>query len=176
VQDPGVAESDMERDVRMTMRGTFTGLRLEAVIGPQGPDQPRNLVDRLAPPDELPDWFSAADLEHYVTEFTRTGFTGGLSWFRNFDRNWELTPHLAGALLAPPTLYLAGAADPFVIACPPALMDGWLTDHRGTVLIDGAGHWVHQQRPDEVNDALLRFVADVLPTVPVTGGTPVGSR
>ena len=38
---------------------------------------------------------------------------------------------------------------------PPAAMDGWLTDHRGNVLVDGAGHWVQQEKPDEVNAALL---------------------
>jgi pimeloyl-ACP methyl ester carboxylesterase len=171
VQEPGVAEQDLEHDVRATMRRLLAGLRLEAIIGPQGPGQPRNLMDRLGEVDELPEWLSPADLDHYTTEFTRTGFTGGLNWFRNFDRNWALTPHLAGARITPPTLYLSGAADPLLLACPPALMDGWLADHRGTVLIEGAGHPVHQQRPDEVNDALLWFLSDV---VPVSDGAPAG--
>ena len=48
-------------------------------------------------PTELPPWLSAAELDHYVAEFERTGFTGGLSWYRNLDRNWELTPQLDGA-------------------------------------------------------------------------------
>ena len=68
-----------------------------------------------------------------------------------------------------PTLYLSGAADPLLLACPPALMDGWLDDHRGTVMIDGAGHWVHQQRPAAVNEALLWFLSDVASTGPDRG-------
>jgi hypothetical protein len=75
-----------------------------------------------------------------------------------------------------PTLYITGAVDPLLIVCPPALMEGWLDDHRGTVLVDGAGHWVHQQRPDAVNDALLWFLSDVTPAErhpgPGTTGPP----
>ena len=163
VQDPGVAEADMERDVTLTIRRMYTGLRLEAIIGSQGPGEPRNLLDRLDDADVLPDWLGHDDLAHYVAEYSRTGFTGGLNWFRNFDRNWALTPQLAGARIAVPTLYISGSVDPLLIACPPALMEGWLDDHRGTVLIDGGGHWVHQQLPGAVNDALLWFLSDVTP-------------
>jgi pimeloyl-ACP methyl ester carboxylesterase len=168
VQDTGVAERDMERDVERTIRRMFTGLRLEAVVGSQHTGEPRNLVDRLADVRALPDWFGHEDLAHYVATYRRTGFTGGLNWFRNFDRNWTLTPHLAGARIAVPTLYISGSVDPLLIACPPALMEGWVDDHRGTVLIDGAAHWVHQQQPDAVNDALRWFLSDVAPATPAT--------
>ncbi len=176
VQEPGVAERDMERNVERTMRRMYTGLRLEAIVGPQRPGEPRNLVDRLVDVDALPDWFGPDDLAHYVAEYTRTGFTGGLNWFRNFDRNWALTPQLAGVHITQPTLYVSGAADPLLLACPPALMDGWVDDHRGTVLIDGAGHWVHQQRPEEVNRTLLWFLSDVMPAEAAVGDprAPVG--
>ena len=46
---------------------------------------------------------------------------------------------------------------------PPSIMDGFVTDLRGTVLVEGAGHWVQQERPGEVNAALLDFLADVWP-------------
>jgi pimeloyl-ACP methyl ester carboxylesterase len=159
------------------MRRMLTGLRLEAIIGSQGPGEPRNLLDRLGDPDALPAWLGQEDLEHYAAEFTRTGFTGGLNWFRNFDRNWVLTPQLAGARLTVPTLYISGSVDPLLIACPPALMEGWLDDHRGTVLIDGGAHWVHQQMPDAVNDALLWFLSDVTPADlgPGPGASPEAS-
>jgi pimeloyl-ACP methyl ester carboxylesterase len=167
----------MGHDVSATMRRMLTGLRLEAIIGSQGPGEPRNLLDRLGDPDALPAWLGQEDLEHYAAEFTRTGFTGGLNWFRNFDRNWVLTPQLAGARLTVPTLYISGSVDPLLIACPPALMEGWLDDHRGTVLIDGGAHWVHQQMPDAVNDALLWFLSDVTPADlgPGPGASPEAS-
>lgn len=172
VQEPGVAERDLERDVHRTIRRLYGGLRLEAIVGSQHPGEPRSFVDRLAEPDVMPDWLAAEEIDHYVAEYRRTGFTGGLNWFRNFDRNWTLTPQLAGARLAVPTLYLSGAVDPLLIACPPALMEGWVDDHRGTVLIDDAGHWVHQERPDAVNDALLWFLSDVLPVAPEPAPDP----
>jgi pimeloyl-ACP methyl ester carboxylesterase len=60
-----------------------------------------------------------------------------------------------------PSLFIGGSADPVLVMSPPSAMDGWLDDHRGTVLIDGAGHWVQQERPGEVNDALTAFLAEV---------------
>ena len=90
-----------------------------------------------------------------------TGFTGGINWYRNLDRNWELTAHLAGAKVEAPALFVGGSSDPVLLMTPPAVMDGWVPDLRGTVLVDGAGHWVQQERPDEVNAALVRFVEAV---------------
>jgi pimeloyl-ACP methyl ester carboxylesterase len=42
---------------------------------------------------------------------------------------------------------------------PPSIMEGWLDDHRGTVIVEAAGHWVQQEKPEEVNRALLGFLA-----------------
>ena len=78
-----------------------------------------------------------------------------MNWYRNFDRNWHLTEHVAGATVTMPSLFVGGALDPVLAMNPPSVMDGHLDDHRGTVLVDGAGHWVQQERPDEVNAALL---------------------
>ncbi len=103
------------------------------------------------------------ELDHYVAEFTRTGFTGGINWYRNFDRNWELTPQLAGVKVAVPSLFIGGSADPVLMMSPPAVMDGWLDGPPRHVLVDGAGHWVQQEKPDEVNAALVAFVGAVGP-------------
>lgn len=62
-----------------------------------------------------------------------------------------------------PSLFIGGALDPVLVMTPPAVMDGFLDDHRGTVLVEGAGHWVQQEKPAEVNAALLGFLADVRP-------------
>ena len=58
-----------------------------------------------------------------------------------------------------PSLFIGGRLDPVLTMSPPEAMVGWLTDHRGTVLIDGAGHWVQQEKPTEVNAALTDFLA-----------------
>ena len=162
-QEPGVADADLGRDPATTMRRMLGGLSTvdtdPEVIAAGFANDGRGFVERLPEPAALPAWLAPAELDHYVAEFTRTGFTGGINWYRNFDRNWTLTARLDGAKVRVPSLFIGGAADPVLLMSPPAVMDGWLEDHHGTVLIDGAGHWVQQEKPDEVNAALLDFVA-----------------
>lgn len=161
-QEPGVADADLGRDPATTMRRLLAGARREpgAPFDPlAAADDGRGFVDRLPEPVGLPDWLSEAELEHYVAEFSRTGFTGGLNWYRNLDRNWHITPELDDAKVQVPSLFIGGTHDPVLTMSPPAAMDPHVTDHRGTVLVDGAGHWVQQERPDAVNAALLKFLA-----------------
>ena len=49
------------------------------------------LLDAFADPAELPGWLTEADIGYFAGQFTASGFTGGLNWYRNLDRNWELT-------------------------------------------------------------------------------------
>jgi pimeloyl-ACP methyl ester carboxylesterase len=160
-QEPGVADADLARDPATTMRRMLAGLSAnpgeQGLAGLAAPDG-AGFVDRLPEPASLPDWLTQEELDHYVAEFTRTGFTGGINWYRNFDRNWEVTPQLAGAKVAVPSLFIGGALDPVLVMTPPRIMDGWLEDHRGTVIVEGAGHWVQQEKPAEVNEALLAFL------------------
>ena len=74
---------------------------------------PRNggFIPALASLAPLPSWLSQADLDFYAAEFTRTGFRGGLNWYRNIDRNWELLAPFAGAVVTVPALYVAGDRD-----------------------------------------------------------------
>ena len=62
-------------------------------------------------PATLPAWLGEADVDFYAGEFKRTGFRGGLDWYRNIDRNWELMASFAGAKIAIPALYMAGDRD-----------------------------------------------------------------
>jgi pimeloyl-ACP methyl ester carboxylesterase len=124
----------------------------------------RGFVERIPEPDSLPAWLSPAELDHYIAEFSRTGFTGGLNWYRNLDRNWEITAHAAERHVTAPAQFIGGAQDPVLMMSPPSVMDGWLDDDRGVVLVEGAGHWVQQEKPAEVNAALLAFLSDVHPS------------
>jgi pimeloyl-ACP methyl ester carboxylesterase len=161
-QEPGVADADLGADPAKTMRRMLAGLRPtdegQAMARMTEPGE-AGFVDRLAEPDQLPDWLSQEELDHYVAEFTRTGFTGGISWYRNLDRNWEITPQLDGAKVTMPSLFIGGSLDPVLAMSPPSLQDAVVTDHRGTVIVEGAGHWVQQESPTEVNDALLGFLS-----------------
>jgi pimeloyl-ACP methyl ester carboxylesterase len=160
-QEPGVADAELNGDPARTMRRLMGGepalndqsaaLRMLAP-GPEG------FIDRLAEPDGLPDWISHDELDHYISEFSRTGFTGGLNWYRNFDRNWETTPELAGAKISVPCLFIGGSADPVLLFTRRDRAAQVITGPYREVMIDGAGHWLQQERPDEVNAHLLDFL------------------
>lgn len=154
-QDPGAADAELGADVRTTMLRMFAAIQ----TGLGGlRDDGRGMLERLTPATEPPPWMSADEFEVYVENFERTGFTGGLNWYRCMNRNWELTPHLDGAHVTAPSFFLAGSDDPVIHTWPLDQLEIYLDDHRATVILDGAGHWVQQELPAEVNEALLAFL------------------
>jgi pimeloyl-ACP methyl ester carboxylesterase len=165
-QEPGVADADLGADPGETMTRMLAGLTLrpenaaEQIAGLANPDG-RGFVDRLPEVEELPAWLSRAELDHYIEVFSKTGFTGGINWYRNMDRNWETTPQLDGVHVTMPSAFITGSADPVNLMSPAAVMDGHVLDHRGNTIVDGAGHWVQQEAPDEVNAALLAFLGSL---------------
>ena len=162
-QEPGKAEAELEADVPKTMR-----MLLYSGSG----DAPREkrwraifrksetLLDTCASPDELPAWLTEEDVDVFVREFERSGFRGGLNWYRNIDRTWELTPFLRGARLLQPTLFVAGEEDGVITMYRQAFdtIEEAAPNLTKKVLIPGAGHWVQQERPKEVNEALIDFL------------------
>src|SRR5437660_737257 len=98
-------------------------------------------------PKTLPPWLTEQDLDVFAAEFARTGFRGGLNWYRNLDRMWELTPFLTGAKIRQPALFAAGEADAVVTMYRPAFdaMEQTAPGLRKKVLLPGAGHWVQQE-------------------------------
>ena len=165
-QEPGVADADLGADAATTMRRFLCGVKVndgDALEASElaSADDGRGMVERLPEPDRMPDWLSQEELDFYAAEFGRTGFTGGINWYRNFNRNWELTEHLAGAKVEVPSMFIGGKQDPVLLMSPPSIQAGWLTDHRGDVLVEDAGHWVQQEKPDEVNRAIVDFVDSI---------------
>jgi pimeloyl-ACP methyl ester carboxylesterase len=164
-QAPGVADADLAADPTRFLRrflSTISGDAAEgALAGMMTPRDGRGMVDRLSEPpgDRLPPWLTAADLDTMAATFAKTGFTGGLNWYRNFDRNWELAAGWAANKIAMPALFIAGEKDPVILMNRPDVMHGWVTDLRGTEILPGAGHWIQQERPQQVNAALLGFLA-----------------
>ncbi|KAA8970428.1 alpha/beta hydrolase [Mycobacterium sp.] len=160
-QEPGIADAELGADAATTLRRMMGGLRpptdREAALrmirpGPQG------FVERLAEPDSLPDWISPEELDHYIAEFTRTGFTGGLNWYRNLDRNWEIMANPVAPTIGTPALFVAGADDPVLGFTRRDRAAEVVSGPYREVILDGAGHWVQQERPEEVNEALLDFL------------------
>jgi pimeloyl-ACP methyl ester carboxylesterase len=145
-QEPGVADAALARDVRRTI---LTRKVWDASWADKEDEELR-----------VPRWMDEDDVRVYVETFERTGFTGGLNYYRNIDRNWELLEPYADRRIEQPALFVTGSRDPVQHFMPARLMEGWVTDLRATQ-IEGAGHWVQQQRPDEVNEALIGFLRDV---------------
>lgn len=158
------AEDEFSRDPRFTLARILT-------IG--SGDTPREhkmsmYVDRakgflgasrdLVP---LPPWLTETDVDVFADEYRRSGFRGGLNWYRNIDRNWVLTAPWHDAKITQPALFIAGTHDAVITGS----IGQRALDEMGNVvpklerklLIGGAGHWIQQERPDDVNAALIEF-------------------
>ncbi|MFE1175750.1 alpha/beta fold hydrolase [Streptomyces sp. NPDC058773] len=167
-QEPGRAEAEIEPDVRSWLAGFYTGLSGDAEptsdpggsalfsVPPGG-----KLSDRFpaGPFRPLP-WLTEADLDFYTAEFERTGLTGGLNRYRNVDRDWEDLAAWAGAPLTQPSLFIGGERDAptqwmaDAIKAFPRTLPGLTASH----ILPGCGHWLQQERPDEVNGLLLDWL------------------
>jgi pimeloyl-ACP methyl ester carboxylesterase len=167
---PGAADAEFGADTRTALRKLLFSASGDAP-GAGRPEQ--SLVDDPergwladAPnPEVLPEWLTEADLDT-LTESFEPGFTGALNWYRNLDRNWELTAPWQGAVVSPPALYVYGDRDlvpafpgtPELIEKLPELMPNL---RREPVVLPGCGHWTQQERPAEVNEALIDFLTEL---------------
>ena len=169
-QAPGVAEAELERDPRDTMRRVLYSCSGEYSV-PAGAE-PLDMIPkrggfltRMVDPPALPSWLMDEDIAFYAGEFARTGFRGSLNWYRNIDRNWELLAPFAKAQVLVPALYVAGDRD-LVVHMPRmgqliANLKFFVPNLKRTIMLEGCGHWTQQERADEVNAALVDFLRGV---------------
>jgi pimeloyl-ACP methyl ester carboxylesterase len=163
-QEPGVAEKEFDADPRAILSRLY--------LSPDSPREAPQVTDRkraaggwiprLGAPKGLPDWLTQADLDYYTEEFKSAGFRGGINYYRNFHRNWETTPQLAHAQVAAPVLFIAGEKDSVIrgatVEALATSMKTAVPGLREVKLLPNAGHWVQQERPTEVNAAILDFL------------------
>ena len=117
------------------------------------PDQARGIT-----------WLSDDELEVYARTFQATGFQGGLNWYRcSTDASCVAWLQLfAGRTLDVPTCFIAGASDWGIHQTPGAFLKmqtAVCTRMTGVHLVEGAGHWVQQEQPDQVLRHLLAFLS-----------------
>ncbi|WP_067499141.1 alpha/beta fold hydrolase [Actinoplanes sp. TFC3] len=160
-QEPGVAEREFEGDTADMFRRMFYWYSGDAPEVQNLICDENGMTGSLALPQKLPGWLSEDDIAAYTTAFSAQGFTGALNWYRNIDRNWELTTPWAGARIERPAMFLGGDRDPVVNWFDPGklreLMAPAVPHLTSFDLIEGAGHWIQQERPEATNRALIAF-------------------
>ena len=155
-----MADQFLQQDVRSSLLRT-----LYTLSGQTGPDERFRPARDPGPPPAMPavrvpDWLSQGDLDFVTAEFQRSGFTGGLNYYRNMDRNWAMTAFLDGAKMLQPTLFIGGDNDPVMEfhGRDVELLEANVPNLRRKVLLKGVGHWTQQEAPDQVNALLLEFL------------------
>lgn len=160
----GVAEAEYDGDPR--------GLISRLYLSPNSPREPATITDphrsaggwigRLGAAKGLPDWLRQEDLDYVVAQFENAGFRGGLNYYRNFHRNWEITEPLQGATIKVPVLFIAGSRDSVIAGGDKESLTATISrateDLRDVVLIPEIGHWVQQEAPEQTNAAMMEFL------------------
>jgi pimeloyl-ACP methyl ester carboxylesterase len=160
-QKPGVADALLAKDVGKTFRFFMRKNGVTATEYAKLPQEQRNLAlvhalqtdestwpgEPVMPPDEL---------QVFIDTFQRTGFTGGINWYRNITRNWELSGTMEQKVRVPGLMIMA--EDDVVLS--PAMADGMeqFVPDLDRVLIKRCGHWTQQEHPDETNRAMIDWL------------------
>jgi pimeloyl-ACP methyl ester carboxylesterase len=162
-QTPGVAEKEFDADPKRTLRMFLYSLsgsipkkhRWRYIF-----DLKEKALDGCTDPKQLPAWLTQGDLDYYAKEFSRTGFRGGLNWYRTQDIFWQETPFLIGRKLQQPTLYVAGLDDPVVEFGRAGVdnIESSVPNLWKKVLLPGVGHWTQQEAPQDVNRLMIEFL------------------
>ena len=158
-QQPDAPEAMLSRDIpnlftSMMRSGISPEIVAEAAATAEG-----SAFERVLGDPKLGDvLLDEIDLAVYVDAFTETGFTGGLNWYRNFDRNWAATPEQDGVHIdGLPCLMVVAEWDPVLV---PALAEGMpeLIDDLEMHQLDGCGHWTPSERPGDLNALLTDWL------------------
>jgi pimeloyl-ACP methyl ester carboxylesterase len=165
-QEPGIADAEMNADIRRTLRGG-----LYSVSGSASKDEQWRafvgdgevFTDTFVVPEQLPAWLSEQALDYYVSQYERHGFTPLLNVYRNIQRFWELTPFLDGRTISQPSLFIGGTADPGNEHNELVYnqLEDFLPNLREKLRLEGVGHDPPEEDPEAFNRTLLEFLAAV---------------
>ena len=163
-QEPGKAETELEKDPALTIRKFYhmaSGEMNTSLLSEKSADADL-LSDLPDPGTEMGPWISEEDVSFYANEFRQSGFRGPLSYYRNMDLTWELTKD-SPRQISQPALFVAGERDGVILMAADALkeLDKHVTDLRVNKLIPKIGHWTQQEAPQEVNQALIQFLEEI---------------
>jgi pimeloyl-ACP methyl ester carboxylesterase len=165
-QAPGVADAELDRDPLESLRRVYfdgagdrqdrskTMIRLKSGGG---------ILNNTIDPKQLPDWLPESHLAYMAEQYRRSGFRGGLNWYRNLRRNVAMTAPWRGQPIRQPSLFIAGSRDGVMhFPATKAQVEAFpttLPGCRGVHVLDGAGHWIQQERAEAVSALLVGFLA-----------------
>ncbi|MGH1470329.1 MAG: alpha/beta fold hydrolase [Cellvibrionaceae bacterium] len=166
-QEWNVAEREFDNDPRGVLSRLYTSPDTPRKA-PQITDRKRiagGFIPRRGEPTEIPSWLTKEDLDFYVNEFSEAGFRGGINYYRNFHRNWEITPELSGAKIEAPVIFLAGELDGVIRRASAEQLEKSMKpvvpNLKEVILIPDTGHWIQQERPEETNKVILDFLKNL---------------
>lgn len=147
-RQPGVADAILEANTAPFLRNLY---RKNV---PPAPPEPGMLMINLARAEQAlgEPIMEEDELSVFVSAFETSGFTGSINWYRNLDRNWHLMAKVKPRILQP-TLMIYGERD--LIPKSPTLKD--FAPNLEVVSLD-CGHWIQQEKPTEVNQAILEWL------------------
>ena len=161
-QEVGRAEREIEADIRSWLLGFYWCGSGDIENGPNVAQVKKGsqMRDIFAYPKTMPAWMSEHDLDVYTREFEYSGFYGPLNRYRNVDQDWEDLAAFAGQPITIPSLFIGGSKDGPTIWGQPAIdrFDKTLPGLTRSEILEGAGHWIQQERPEETNRLLLEFL------------------
>ncbi len=162
-QKSGVAEKEFDADPH--------GIISRLLCSPDTPREPAKLgkswklgggwIDRLGKPKELPSWMTQEELNYYIEAFTKSGFEGGIHYYRNLDRNWEIMNAYVDKDIACPVLFIAGSEDISIVHASGEDLENMMRPRIPDLtvkLLPGYGHWIQNEAAGEVNRELLSFI------------------
>ena len=162
-QTPGVAEAELQADVAATLRRITYSLSGDGAGGVAGMlALGTGFLHNTQDPAVMPAWVDADDLAYATAEFTRTGFLGGMNWYRSLHHSWQVLAPWRGMPIQQPSMFIGGDRDD-VLKFPASAasikrFDRTLPGLRGCHILPGAGHWVQRERATDVNRLLLEFL------------------
>ena len=161
-QEPGAAEAELSADVRRTftlmLRSSKAEDRVDALAGTAGVRERGGLLVGMPEDAERSIMLSEADLQTFVDAYERTGFRGGLNWYRNHVRNWEWSGTLAEERIEQPALMVTAGRDPVLLPEMSHGMEDWIP-HLSRGHIEECAHWTQQEEPAALNRILLDWLA-----------------
>lgn len=167
-QQPGIAEKELEADVRTFLRRLFyscSGDRDSSRPLDMSVSSTGRLTDSLLEPEKAIAWLTDNDLDLYVEEFQRTGFKGALNTYRSLEKTWELSAPWHNMGLSVPSLFMIGTHD--IVYGFPGMKDAIasmqfnIPKSKSPILLEGIGHWIQNEAAEQVNHALIEFLRDL---------------